>query len=76
MENISRSKAEIEEIVTMIRLNLYNHGLPCGSKEIRKKMNESVVEPLPSVSAISQILARNGLTNQRTGWYQGEQIND
>ena len=75
MEKISRSKAEIEEIVTMIRLDLYNHGLPCGSKEIQKKMNEFVVEPLPSVSAISQILARNGLTNQRIGWYQGEQMN-
>jgi len=75
MENISRSKAEIEEIVTMIRLNLYNHGLPCGSKEIRKKMNESVVEPLPSERTISRILARNALTNQRTGWYPGEQVN-
>jgi putative transposase len=75
MENIYRSKSEIEEIVKIIRLDLYNHNLPCGSKEIRRKMNESVVVPLPSVSTISQILARNGLTNQRTGWYPGEQMN-
>jgi len=65
MENISRTKAEIEEIVTMIRLNLYNHGLPCGPKEIRKKMNESDEEPLPC----------QGLTHKRTGWYPGEELN-
>jgi uncharacterized protein (DUF2164 family) len=40
MGNISRSKEEIEEIVTMVRLNLYNHGLHCSPKKIRKKMNE------------------------------------
>jgi len=73
MGNISRSKEEIEKIVTMIRLNLYNHGLPCGSKDIRKIMNKSDEEPLPSERTISRILARNGLTNQRTGWYTGEQ---
>jgi len=58
MENISRSKAEI-------RPNLYNHGLPCGPKEIRRKMNESDEEPLPSERTISRILARQGLTHKR-----------
>ena len=75
MENISRSKSEIEEIVTMIRLDLYNHGLPCGSKMIREKMKEYDVEPLPSERTISRVLACQGLTNQRTGWYPGETIN-
>ncbi len=75
MDNISRSKAEIEEIVTMIRLDLYNHDLPCGSKAIRKKMNEYDVEPLPSERTISRILACQGLTHQRTGWYSREAIN-
>lgn len=74
MENIPRSKAELEEIVTLIRLELYNHGLPCGPKEIRKKMNESEVQPLPSERTISRILARQGLTHKRTGWYPGEQL--
>ena len=75
MENISRSKQEIEEIVTMIRLNLYNRGLHCGPKEIRKKMNESEEETLPSERTISRILSRRGLTNKRTGWYPGEELN-
>lgn len=75
MENISRSKAEIEEIVMVIRLHLYNHGLPCGPKEIRKKVDESDEEPLPSERTISRILARQGLTHKRTGWYPGEELN-
>lgn len=76
MENISRSKAEIEEIVTMIRLNLYNHGLPCDPTEIQKKMNEFDEELLPSKRTISRILARQGLTYKRTGWYSGDELND
>jgi len=72
MENISRSKEEIEEIVTMIRLNLYNHGLHCGPKEIRKKMDEYDEKPLPSERTISLILVRQGLTHQRTGHYPGD----
>ncbi|MBU2521899.1 MAG: hypothetical protein KKD50_06700 [Proteobacteria bacterium] len=75
MENIFRSKAEIGDIVTMIRLNLYNHDLPCGPKEIRKKMNESDVDQLPSERTISRILARQGLTHKRTGWYPGDELN-
>ena len=75
MKNISRSKAELEEIVTMIRLNLYNHGLHCGPKEIQKKMNKSDVEPLPSERTISRILARRGLTHKRTGLYPREELN-
>lgn len=72
MGNISRSKEEIEEIVTMIRLNLYNHGLHCGPKKIRKKMNEFDEGPLPSERTISRILVRQGLTYQRTGHYSGD----
>ncbi len=72
MKNILRSKEEIVEIVTMIRLNLYNHGLHYGSKEIRKKMNEEDVEPLPSERTISRILSKQGLTHQRTGHYPGD----
>ena len=72
MGNISRSKEEIVAIVTMTRLNLYNHGLQCGSNEIRRKMTEYNVEPLPSERTISRILARKGLTHQRTGHYYGD----
>lgn len=75
MENILRSKSEIEEIITIVRLELYNHGLPCGPQNILKKMNEYNVEPLPSARTVSRILERNGLTHQRTGWYPGEELN-
>jgi hypothetical protein len=72
MEDISRTKSEIEEIVTLIRLELYNHDLSYGPKEIRKKMeSEYGLKPVPSKRTISRILARKGLTHQRTGWYPG-----
>jgi len=72
MENISRSKEELVEIITMIRLNLYNHGLQCGANEILRKVAEYNVEPLPSERTISRILASQGLTHKRTGNYHGD----
>jgi hypothetical protein len=61
---------EIEEIVVMVRLELYNRGLPCGAEKVRKKMEEAYhVLPLPSRSTISRLLSRKCLTHGRTGWY-------
>ena len=66
----NRSKREIEEIVVMVRLELYNRGLPCGAEKIRRKMKDVYhVLPLPSKSMISRILSRKCLTHGRTGWY-------
>ena len=64
---------EIEEIVVFTRLELYNRGVPCGPKAIRKRMDDDYsVRPLPSTSTIARILARRGLTHARTGWYPGD----
>jgi hypothetical protein len=32
------TKQDIEEIVAMVRLKLYNRGLPCGAEKVRKKI--------------------------------------
>jgi hypothetical protein len=69
MTNTLFSRAEIEEIVVMQRLHLYNRGIPCGAKAIRKLLDQQGVRPLPSVSTIKHILSRNGLTYGRTGFY-------
>lgn len=61
--------AEIEEIVRMVRLNLYNRGLLCGAQAIRRKLDKQGVRPLPSLSTINRILSRHGLTHGRTGHY-------
>lgn len=74
MRNKPRSTAEIEEIVTLFRLALYNHGRPCGPKAIRREMKDSDVVPLPSERTIARMLARHGLTHRRTGWYPGESL--
>ncbi len=64
---------EIEKIVVSVRLELYNKGAPCGPVPIRKNMEEyCFVTPLPSTSIITRMLAHNGLTHGRTGWYNGE----
>ncbi len=65
------TKEEIEELVVLVRLELYNRSLHCGPKAIRKRLDEFYhVSPLPSERTIARILARNGLTHRRTGWYE------
>ena len=73
MTNTLFSSAEIEEIVVMQRLHLYNRGIPCGAKAIRKLLDQQGVRPLPSVSTIKRILSRNCLTYGRTGFYPGDE---
>ncbi len=71
MNNQARTKQEIEEAVVMVRLELYNHDLPCGPKAVKKRMQEFYnIKPLPSESTIARLLARHGLTHGRTGFYQ------
>lgn len=68
-----RPPEEVEEIVVMVRLELYNKGLPCGPKALRKRLDEhEALKPLPSERTIARMLARNGLTHGRTGWYEGD----
>lgn len=69
--NESRTKPEIEDVAVMVRLHLYNRGLPCGAKEVRQYMaTEYAIDPIPSERAITRILSRCGLTNGRTGIYK------
>jgi len=65
-----RTPLEIEEIVKMIRLNLYNNDLFYGAQAICWEMEDLGVSPLPSERTINRILARNDLTHRRTGRYE------
>ena len=60
---------EIEQIVIMERLHLYNRGLPCGAQAIRQRLEREGIQPSPSISTINRILSRNCLTHRRTGYY-------
>ena len=72
-----RPPKKVEQIVVMVRLELYNQGLPCGPKTLRRRLNErEMIRPLPSERTIARILARNGLTYGRTGRYKGEGSED
>ncbi len=64
------TKEEIEKLVIMVRLELYNAAVSCGPQVIRDRMEKVYyANPLPSTRTIARILARNSLTHRRTGWY-------
>jgi len=65
----SRTPGEIETIVEMVRLSLYNKGLFCGNQAIQWEMRDMEVSPLPSLSTIGRILCRRELTHRRTSRY-------
>lgn len=65
-----RPPLEVEEIIIIVRLNLYNRGLPCGDRAIHRELESLLIKPLPSLSAINRILSRYGLTHRRTGHYE------
>ena len=64
-----RTHAEIEQIVELVRLSLYNKDLFCGDQAIQWEMADMGVQPLPSLSTISRILRHRELTHRRTGRY-------
>jgi len=68
----TRTLSEIEEIVKMVRLSLYNQDLFCGAQAILWEMEDLGARPLPSLRTINRILARNELTHQRTGKYKAK----
>lgn len=65
-----RTPAEIEEIVELVRLSLYNKGLFCGDQAIAWELEDMGVHPIPSLSTIGRILRRRELTHRRTGRYE------
>ena len=65
-----RTPAEIEHIVEIVRLSLYNKGLFCGAQAIRWELEDLGVQPLPSLRTINRILSRRDLTHRRTGRYE------
>jgi putative transposase len=70
--NALRTPQEVEEIVKMIRLNLYNRELFCGAQAILWELEDNGVKPLPSLRTINRILSRNQLTHRRTGKYMAK----
>jgi hypothetical protein len=65
----NRTPDEIEEIVKLVRLSLYNKEVFCGAQAILWELEDMDISPLPSLRTINRILARNELTHRRTGRY-------
>jgi len=65
-----RTPKEIEEIVKIVRLSLYNKGLFCGDQAVQWELEDMGVKPLPSLRTINRILNRHGLIHRRSGGYE------
>jgi hypothetical protein len=75
IENPEFTKTEIEEIIIMTRLYLYNRGVCCGAKAIKRKLEEEYhIDPSPSERTIGRILSKHCLTHRRTGFYEEDYI--
>jgi len=72
LTSASRTPQEVEEIVKMVRLNLYNKDLFCGAQAIHWELEDLGVKPLPSLRTINRILSRYELTHRRTGKYEAK----
>ena len=70
LQNPNRTPVEIVEIIKAIRLELYNKDVFCGAQAIRWELEDLGIEPLPSERTIARVLAREGLTQRRTGHYE------
>lgn len=62
------SPEEIVEIIVMVRLNLYNRGVLYGAKAIQLELKRNNIQPLPSLSKISEVLKEKYLTHRRQGY--------
>jgi putative transposase len=65
-----RTPAEVEKIVEMVRLSLYNNDRFCGNQAIQWELIDMEVQPVPSLSTIGRILRRRELTHRRIGRYE------
>ena len=64
---------EVEQMVIMARLKLYNGSKPCGPKAVRERLCEHYsVKPLPSERTIARLIAKHGLSHGRTGCCAGD----
>jgi len=63
------TQEELEEVIVFERLDLYNHGKPCGAQSLLLHLKNIGVEPLPSAGKVGKILAKRFLTYGRTGYY-------
>ena len=71
-QHSERTTQEVEKIVKLIRLSLYNQDLFCGAQAILWELEDLGVKSLPSIRTINRILSRNELTHRRTGKYEAK----
>jgi hypothetical protein len=59
------TRVELESVVKLEWLDLYNHSKPCGAKALRQHLRSIGIENPPSENAIGRMLKKQGLLNDR-----------
>jgi hypothetical protein len=57
------TREELESVVKLEWLDLYNHSKPCGAKALRQHLQGLGIANLPSENTIGRILKKQGLSN-------------
>jgi len=64
------TRKELESVVVLERLDLYNQLLPCGASALKQRLQNLGVKNTPSESAIGRILKKQELMNGYTKNHQ------
>jgi putative transposase len=67
--NPRKISIEMEALIKLIRLELYNDGVFCGAQAIAGVMEDRHTSSIPSLRTIDRVIRRNDLTHKRTGRY-------
>ena len=57
------TREELESVIKLERLDLYNHSKSCGANAIINQLQSLGILNVPSKSTISRILQKQGLAN-------------
>jgi hypothetical protein len=63
------TREEMETVIKLERLELYNHVKPCGAKAPWRHLLGLGILNLPSIRTIGRIMDKQGLINESAGQY-------
>lgn len=63
------TREQMEGVIKLERLELYNHEKPCGAKALRCHLQGLGIQNLPSISSIGRIMGKQNLINESAIYY-------
>ena len=66
------TREQMESVIKLERLELYNHEKPCGAKTLWLHLQSLEIRNLPSISTIGRMMGKQGLINESASYYSRE----